>query len=248
MKTTRTNWSAALRAGAWGNHFIIVPGRKPALRLALALLLAGSHLAMAQRNRISGPTVPGPNDYNQFSQFITTRNIFDPNRYAIRGSIMRPTPQTPRSTPTFTLVGAMSYEKGLFAFFDGNQSYLRKVLYQSESNNIVGYTLAEITLAGVKLQAADKKEIVELKIGEGMQLIGNSWQKSSQGGFSSGGRNSGFGEFGGRNRGFDSASSGESVAPAEDSSTPDASAAPSPALEGNDVLKKLMQQREQELK
>ena len=249
MKTTRTNWSAALRAGAWGNHFNIVPGRRPAVWLALALLLAGSHLAMAQRNRISGPTVPGPNDYNQFSQFITERNIFDPARFAHyvvgSGPIVR---QAPPNTPTFTLVGAMSYEKGLFAFFDGNQSNLRKVLYQSDSNNIVGYTLAEITLAGVKLQAADKKEIVELKIGEGMQLIGNSWQKPIQGAFSSGGRNSGFGGFGGRNRGFDSASSGESVAPAEDSSTPEASAAPSPALEGNDVLKKLMQQREQELK
>ena len=214
----------------------------------LALTLASCWSATAQRNRISGPTAPGPNDYNQFSQFITTRNIFDPNRYAIRGSIMRPTPQTPRSTPTFTLVGAMSYEKGLFAFFDGNQSYLRKVLYQSESNNIVGYTLAEITLAGVKLQSADKKEIVELKIGERMQLVGNSWQKVSQGGYSSGGGNSGFGGLGSRPQRFDSTSSGDIAAPAMDSSTPEASAAPNPALEGNDVLKKLMQQREQELK
>jgi hypothetical protein len=112
------------------------------------------------------------------------------------------------------------------------------VLYQSDSNNIAGFTLAEITLAGVKLQAADKKQIVEMKIGQAMQQEGNSWQPASQGGSSSGGRN----------RGFDSTSSGESAAPAEDSSTPDASAAPSPALEGNDVLKKLMQQREQELK
>jgi hypothetical protein len=41
----------------------------------------------------------------------------------------------------------------------------------------------------------------------------------------------------------------DSSAPAAaDNSSPDASAAPSPALEGNDVLKKLMQQREQELK
>jgi hypothetical protein len=210
----------------------------------LALALANGWSALAQPNRRSGPTVPGPNDYNQFSQFITTRNIFDPNRYAIRGSIIRPTPQTPRSTPTFTLVGTMSYEKGMFAFFDGNQSNLRKVLYQSDSNNIAGFTLAEITLAGVKLQAADKNEIMELNIGQGMQQVGNSWQKASQGGYSGGGN----GGFGGRNRGFDSGSSGESAAPAVDSSRPDASAAPSPALEGNDILKKLMQQRQQELK
>ncbi len=210
----------------------------------LVLALANGWSATAQRNRTSGPTVPGPNDYTQFSQFITTRNIFDPNRFVIRGSIIRPTFQQPRNPPMFTLVGTMSYEKGMFAFFDGNQSNLRKVLYQSESNSIAGFTLAEITPAGVKLQAADKKEIVELKIGQGMQQEGNSWQKASQGGFS-GGRNGG---FGGRNRGFDSGSSDESAAPAADSSSPDTSAAPGSDLSGNDVLKKLMQQRQQELK
>ena len=30
----------------------------------------------------------------------------------------------------------------MFAFFDGNQFNLRKVLYQSESNSIAGFTLA----------------------------------------------------------------------------------------------------------
>jgi uncharacterized membrane protein YgcG len=209
----------------------------------LALALANGWSATAQLNR-----VPGPTNYVQFSQFITTRNIFDPNRFAIVGSRPPRQTRTPRSTPTFTLVGTMSYEKGMFAFFDGNQSYLRKVLYQSDSNNIAGYTLAEITLAGVKLQAADKKEFVELKIGQAMQQEGNSWQPARSGGYSSGGGSSGFGGFGGPNRGFDSTSSGESAAPAADSSTPEASAAPSPALEGNDVLKKLMQKREQELK
>ena len=57
----------------------------------------------------------------------------------------------------------MSYEKGMFAFFDGNNSDLRKVLYQSDSNSIAGYTVAEITLAGVKLQTADKKQTVQIE-------------------------------------------------------------------------------------
>lgn len=209
----------------------------------LALALANGWSAAAQSNR-----VPGPTDYGRFSSFITERNIFNPNRYAINSSTPRPyRPQpVPRNAPTFTLVGTMSYEKGMFAFFDGNQSNLRKVLYQSDSNNIAGFTLAEITLAGVKLQAADKKQTVELKIGQGMQQQGGSWQLAMQGGYSGGG-NSGFGDFGGR-RGFGSTSYDESAAPAADSSSPDASAAPSPALEGNDILKKLMQQRQQELK
>jgi hypothetical protein len=210
----------------------------------LALALANGWSAAAQSNRVPGPTVPGPNDYNQFAQFITQRNIFNPQRFAVRPGYQPPRPNRPNYAPQFTLVGTMCYEKGMFAFFDGNQSYLRKVLYQSESNNIAGFTLAEITLAGVKLQTADKKQIVEMKIGQAMRQEGNSWQLAAQGGYSGGG-NSG---FGGRNQRFDSTSSGESAAPSSDTSTPEASAAPSPALEGNDVLKKLMQKREQELK
>ncbi len=220
--------------------FRAVPSRRSTLRLALALLLAGGFSAAAQSNR-----VPGPMDYGRFSSFITERNIFNPNRYAIYSPTSHPViHQVPHNAPTFTLVGTMSYEKGMFAFFDGNQSNLRKVLYQSDSNSIAGFTLADITLAGVKLQTADKKQTVDLKIGQGMRQEGIAWQLASSGGFFGGGN----GDFGGRNRGFDSGSSGESAPAAADSSSPDASAAPSSALEGNDVLKKLMQKREQELK
>jgi hypothetical protein len=197
--------------------------------LALALALAGGAAAFAQSNN-----VPGPQDYGRFSSFITERNIFDPNRYARyspAGRVIRP--QIRRNTPSFTLVGTMSYEKGMFAFFDGNQSNLRKVLYQSDSNSIAGFTVAEITPAGVTLQTADKKQTVEMKIGKSMRQEGNNWQLSDSG------------------QSFAGASAGESAAPAAtDGSGADAgsAAAPSPALDGNDVLKKLMQKREQELK
>lgn len=198
----------------------------------LALALANGFLASAQSNG-----VPGPTDYSSFSRFITDRNIFDPGRFAHSsptGRIYRP--RVSRSAPMFTLVGTMSYEKGMFAFFDGNQPELRKVLYQSESNGIAGYAVMEITPAGVKLQAADKKQTVQLKIGQRMVQEGSSWQMADSGqSFSS----------------FSGASSGESAVPATtDSSSPDAGSTPAPssALQGNDVLKKLMQQREQELK
>ena len=198
------------------------------LGCGLLVLLASAAFALAQSNG-----VPGPTDYAAFSGFVTARNIFDPNRLPRNSrntqTNIRQT-RTQRSAPTFTLVGTMSYEKGMFAFFDGNQFNLRKVLYQSESNNIAGFTVAEITLAGVKLQTADKKETVQLKIGDTMRQEGGSWQLAGKGELSAG------------------ASSGESAAPAADNSSPDTSAAPSPALEGNDILKKLMQQREQELK
>ena len=195
--------------------------------------------------------VPGPNDYNQFAQFITQRNIFNPQRYAIRGEVRPPTPNRPTYAPQFTLVGTMNYEKGLFAFFDGNQSDLRKVLYTSDTNGIVGYVATNISSASVTLLAPDKKETVELKIGDSMVKEGNIWRLAMSGrnAFSGGGnsRSSNFGGGNNLNR-MDSSGSSDNTAPVTESSSPESAPAPSPALEGNDVLKKLMQQREQQLK
>ncbi len=191
--------------------------------LALALALVNGLFAGAQSNG-----VPGPTAYSSFSRFITERNIFDPSRYAHNAARPYQSARTIHSTPTFTLVGTMSYEKGMFAFFDGNNSDLRKVLFQSDSNSIAGYTVVEITLAGVKLQTADKKQTVQMKIGEMMRLEGKEWQPAG--------------------RGELAANTAESAASAVEGSSPDAGAAPASAGEPNDILKKLMQQREQELK
>jgi hypothetical protein len=222
--------------------------------VVLALALASGWSAMAQRTRMSGtaPAVPGPNDYDKFAQFITTRNIFNPQRYAIRvGQIVQR--QTPTYAPTFTLVGTMNYEKGMFAFFDGNQNELRKVLYTSDTNGIAGYVLTNISSASVVLLAPDKKETVEMKIGDSMVQQGAIWvprlAMASRTGFSSS-RNSrydgggGGNDYGSRN-GF---GGGQSTMPEAESSSPETSPAPSPALEGNDILKRLMQKREQEIK
>jgi len=192
-------------------------------------LLASCTFAAAQSNN----NVPGPTDFTRFSGFISQRNIFDPNRvprnspsYVRRSNTTRAT----RSTPQFTLVGTMAYEKGMFAFFNGNNSDLRKVLYQSESNGIAGYTVAEITQAGVRLQSADKKQTVNLKIGEGMRQEGSAWLLA------------------GAAAPVTTASAEGESSPATENSSPDTSAPAASAAEPNDILKKLMQQREQELK
>jgi hypothetical protein len=122
----------------------------------------------------------------------------------------------------------MSYEKGMFAFFDGNNSDLRKVLYSSDTNGIAGYTVAEITLTEVKLQSADKKQTVQMKIGEMMRQEGTEWLPAGRGELAT--------------------STTESPASTAESFGSDAGSAPASASEPNDVLKKLMQQREQELK
>ncbi len=189
---------------------------------ALALALESGFEAAAQSNG-----VPGPADYAQFSRFITERNIFDPGRYSHSSSgAVTYRPKVSRSAPAFTLVGTMHYEKGMFAFFDGNNSDLRKVLYASDSNSIAGYTVAEITLAGVTLESADKKQTVRLKIGDMMRQEGGEWRLADSG---------------------ESFESAPDSAAATESSSPDAGSAPGSASAPNDILKKLMQQREKEL-
>jgi hypothetical protein len=190
----------------------------------LAFALANCFGAAAQSNSIAGPA-----DYAQFSRFITARNIFDPNRYSHSSpGAAAYRPKVSRTVPAFTLVGTMHYEKGMFAFFDGNNSDLRKVLHEADSNSIAGYTVAEITLAGVKLQTADKKQTVRLKIGDLMRQEGSEWRLAESG------------------ESFTSATG--SATPAAEAVSPDAGTAPSSASAPNDILKKLMQQREQELK
>jgi hypothetical protein len=201
------------------------------LWLVFTLALVNGFFAAAQSNTVASPT-----DYASFSRFITERNIFDPNRYPRNVHDSRPhtsvrQTRTQRAAPAFTLVGTMSYEKGMFAFFDGNNADLRKVL--PASGNIAGYTVAEVTLAGVELQSADKKETVKMKIGEMMRQDGDHWKSAGTGDLD-------------RSSGTESDPGTTSEAPAPNSgSTPEAPTAAGPA---NDVLKRLMQQREQELK
>ena len=188
--------------------------------------LAGSSSLFAQSNG-----VPGPAAYPAFSRFITERNIFDPNRFA--HDVTRPvrTTRVQRSAPTFTLVGTMSYEKGLFAFFDGNDADLRKVLYPEDTNGIAGFIVTGITPAGATLESADKKRTVQLKIGDSMRQEGKVWQLA------------GAGEL--TDAGMATASDSSSAA---DNSSPESGSTPGSAGAPKDILKKLMQQREQELK
>jgi hypothetical protein len=192
--------------------------------LILALALASRFSSGGQSN-----DVPGPADYESFSRFVTERNIFDPNRYA-RSSPDRPShrPTVSRSAPSFTLVGTMNYQKGMFAFFDGNSSDLRKVLYQSDSNSIAGYTVSEITPTGVKLQSADKRKTVTMKVGGVMRQVGKDWQVADPGEVA--------------------ATTMDGGTPAAGGSSPDIGSAQASDVAPNDILKKLMEQRAKEIK
>ena len=192
--------------------------------IILALALAGGFGAFAQTNNI-----PRATDYSAFSRFVTDRNIFDPNRQPHYTSSRTRPKTTPRihsaSAPAFTLVGTMSYEKGLFAFFSGNDADLKKVL--PATGKIAGYTVVEIAPGRVTLTTTNTTEKLELKVGDVVRQENGKWELS----------------------GTTETAAGSSRLPAEttgSAASENPAAAPSPALEQNDVLKRLMEKRAKE--
>jgi len=195
--------------------------------LPLAIVLANGLRVNAQSNST-------PPDYAAFSQVIADRNIFDPNRVSHssghRHTVRRSNRTKVNSAPQFSLVGTMSYEKGQFAFFSGNDADLKKILVRDGS--IAGYTVTDITPTQVTLQAADKKNLT-LKIGDALQQESGTWQLVSSGPAP-----------------IDSASVSEPAPAADESAAPAAADEPANPAAGNsaasEILKRLMQKRQQE--
>jgi len=119
----------------------------------------------------------------------------------------------------FSLVGTMSYAKGTFAFFDGTSSNYRKVV--QNAGTIAGYKVTDITPSAVKLANGDKQLV--MKVGTQMRREEKgAWQLAAT-----------------------------SELPVETTENADATSVGPSASDsdsgGNDVLKRLMKQREQEL-
>jgi hypothetical protein len=182
----------------------------------------------------SSNNVPGAADYAKFSRFVTERNIFDPNRqphYTSSRSSHTHTHTHSSSAPAFTLVGTMSYEKGLFGFFSGNSDELKQVL--PTSGKIAGYTVTEIAQDRVTLESADKKQKLEMRVGDVMRQENGKWELSGSGETPAGSSTT----ESAPNAGKDSTNGGNE-SPAASPST----------SEPNDILKRLMEKREQENK
>ena len=162
------------------------------------------------------PSTPPVADFSAF-KIISDRNIFDPNRSPRRTG---GPPRRAKTVESVTLVGIMSYGKGDFAFFNGTSSDYKKVLKPSDT--IAGYKLASISANSVKLASGEKQ--VELKIGSQLRREEEGeWTLSTQ---------------------SEPLATGS---PATSASTAK-SAPPAAASDGADseVLKRLMQRREQE--
>jgi hypothetical protein len=166
-------------------------------------------------------------DYQSF-RIISERNIFNPNRSGRSDyrSYTRREPERRTRSTAFGLIGTMSYEKGRFAFFDGTSSDYRKVLQPEDS--IAGYKIVEIGPSHVTLQGNGKEVHLE---------VGGRMRKQQEGEWS----------VSGSSESYESFSSETAETPPEGEKTEGAPTASAPVGEVNDVIKRLMQKREQEL-
>jgi hypothetical protein len=236
-------------------------GRKP--RLAGFCLVAGVLALGPAPGQVLAQSATSTNTTGRpaFSSFklITDRNIFSPRRTA-RSSGVRETQRMVR-TENLSLVGTMSYEKGLFAFFEGSRSDYRKVVKPSE--DIAGFTVAQISRDCVRLTQGTNE--LKLPVGSFMRKEeGGEWQLAAGMGGSTGnsapGRSGRTGTFiemeltnsisGAESEPqvvvIDSATQTIATIPEADSGTNGVAEAGSSGSD-DPVLRRLMQRREQEL-
>lgn len=144
---------------------------------ALALVLVSRPAAAAEEtNARTKAAAASRVDLDSF-RLITERNIFNPNRSG-RRDYSRREPDRRSRVESFALVGTMSYEKGRYAFFDGTSSDYRKVI--GASDRIAGYTISVVTPEHVTLQSTNQTEI-KLPVGMQMRRIEDGdWELSER--------------------------------------------------------------------
>lgn len=144
---------------------MVVPARGASLRFRTAFFILSALLLSLATGPAQPTNAPARLSYDAF-RMISDRNIFNPNR------VGRGAPRTTRrdTTPaahveSFSLVGIMSYEKGLFAFFEGTSADFKKVL---QADAVIGqYKVASVLPEAVKLTFGTNA--FELKVGMQMR-------------------------------------------------------------------------------
>jgi hypothetical protein len=174
----------------------------------------------ASRSAAPSAQVPSKKveSFNTFA-LIAERNIFNPNRSPRRPGTTESRPR-PKVVDSFALVGILAYEKGTLAFFDGSASEFKKVL--KVSDQIAGYTIAEVNPGSVKLS----------KDGKTLDLnVGSQLRREEQGNWTLSNQPQNY-----------AAAPPSALGPASSTAPPPTG----PPGASDDVLKRLMQRREQE--
>jgi hypothetical protein len=162
----------------------------------------------------------GPTASPKYATFDTFRIIDERNIFDPNriGRTIRSTNDQPRGD-TITLVGTMQYEKGLFAFFDGSNPSFQKALHEKEV--IDQYTVTHI--ASDRVDLTRDGQPITLKIGQQLRRpVGGDWTVV----------------------GAEIARSEANVA----SSATEAAKAPAIPADASETLKRLMEQRQKQLK
>lgn len=206
--------------------------RPPSRTLASAVAVLGL-LGLASPARAQETTDSNRVSYASF-RLIAERNIFNASRSGRTPSPSREPRRTPR-VDAFGLVGTLRYDKGPVAFFDGSASEFRKALRPGGS--LAGYTVTEIGNDSVKLERDGKT--TELSVGSQLKREDDGEWQVGEAGASFASTNSGAHEPG--------TAGGERPGAA---STPASAGGGGGGAGGemSDVLKRLMQKREQEMK
>lgn len=111
---------------------------------AVAVAVAGFVNGGANYSAAQGTNAPTRLSYDSF-RTISDRNIFNPNRYARSSGrpAQRTSSQPAARVESFSLVGVMASDKGVYAFFDGTKSDYKQAL---QSNGKIGdYEVLRVT-------------------------------------------------------------------------------------------------------
>lgn len=168
--------------------------------------------------RAQSTNAPPTLNYQSF-RIITDRNIFDPNRRK-PGEVRQDTAAAKTvHKESIALVGVMSYSKGTFAFFTGSSPEYQKAGLQL-NDKIGGYKITAITPGHVVLQSTNHP--ISLSVGMQIEREGNGpWKIAPASG---------------------------SLAEAGSSDSSSKPVAKASSGEDSDVLKRMMQRRQKELK
>lgn len=192
-------------------------------------------LAFTRASRAAETNEPPAMDPKSMARRVADRNIFDPDRQPRGRGESRPAPK-PRAVVAadaaeVTLVGIMDYARGTFAFFDGNSAEYRKTLQVKAE--IAGHTVSAIAPQSVTLTESNRPP-VQLRVGQRMRRDSEGvWQvvaRASTEGLTQSGNTGNSGGPGG------SASEASATTGGEDPPGSD------------EILKRLLKKREQEMK
>ena len=179
---------------------------------------------------------PAVLDSKALARRVAERNIFDPDRQPRTRGESRPIPKpvvaVAADAPEMGLVGVMTFQKGTFAFFDGNAAEYRKTLQLQAL--IAGHTVTAITPQSVTLSESNGPPVL-LKVGQRLRKDAEGVWKLAAGGT---------GEAFTRSSGSVGAGSGAASSSSSSSATSTTEDPPG----SDEILKRLLKKREQEMK